>query len=215
MGTRPNKSAGTVPKEPPKPLLSYSQLNTLNGAKKYFRIKAVGDNSQVVWNFALLPAVEAALQYGPNASTKGSITVPEVKAGMMHSTAIKYKNFIVPGGSPVVQGIGIQATTRQFVGLFIGTEGTTSFPSLNPIYRTDNKKGDYTETNTGYSDNNNAVTAAEKFDKEIVQAMKPVIIEIKSDTSISYECVIVNFKYYIRSANRVYYVIDTLSTKYK
>lgn len=213
MVTAANKSAGVNITGKSTPAVRYSQLNNINGEKKHFKITTV--DGKKTWNFALLPSVEAALQYGPNTSVKGAITVPEVKPGILNNTAVKYKNFLVPGGSPVIQGVGIQATTRQIVGLFIGTEGSSDYPSLNPIYRLDNAAGDYKETGVGYGQTANAITRALEFDEQIVQEMKAVNVEIKSDVTFSFECVIVNFKYYVRSANRVYYVLDMLSTKYR
>lgn len=220
MATPPNRNAGVNITGKSTPVIKYSQLNDINGggenSKKHFRITTIG-KAPYTWNFALLPSVEAALQYGPNTSVKGTITVPEVKPGILNSTAIKYKNSLVPGGAPVIQGVGIQATTRQLVGLFIGSEGLgeNKYPSLNPIYRLDNNQSDYKETGLGYSQTNNAVSKAIEFDTVIVQGMKPVKVEIKSDITFTFECVIVNFKYYVRSANRVYYVMDVLSTKYR
>jgi hypothetical protein len=214
MGTRANRSAGVSNNKATPPVLKYTELNNLNNAsgKKSFKI-TTKETTPVTWNFALLPSVEAALQYGPNTSVKGAITVPEVKPGILNNTTAKYKNSLVPGGAPVIQGVGIQATTRQLVGLFIGTEGTgNSFPSLNPIYRVNEKT--YKETSTGVTQNDNAIAKARKFDTDIVQKMKVVTITINSDVNFEFECVIVNFKYYLRSANRVYYVMDVLSTKY-
>lgn len=207
-----NRGAGVSNKKPDPPVLKYTELNTIGGDKKTFRITTKETNA-VTWNFALLPSVEAALQYGPNTSVKGTITVPEVKPGILNSTTAKYKNSLVPGGAPVIQGVGIQATTRQLVGLFIGTEGKNEYPSLNPIYRIDEKTSK--ETSTGYSNSENAIDKAMKFDLDIVQKMKVVDIKIHSDVEFNFEGVIVNFKYYLRSANRVYYVMDILSTKYR
>ncbi len=213
MGTRANRSAGVSSKKAEPPVLKYSELNNLGSDKKSFRI-TTKETPAVTWNFALLPSVEAALQYGPNTSVKGAITVPEVKPGILNNTTAKYKNSLVPGGAPVIQGVGIQATTRQIVGLFIGTEGSNNYPSLNPIYRVEGQSG-YKETSTGYTQDNNAIAKALEFDRDIVQKMKVVNIVINSDVNFEFECVIVNFKYYLRSANRVYYVMDVLSTKYR
>lgn len=215
MGTAPNRSSGVSKGKSSPPAIKYTDLNNLDNSKKSFKITTKEEDA-VTWYFALLPSVEAALQYGPNTSVKGTITVPEVKPGILSTTTAKFKNSLVPGGAPVIQGVGIQATTRQLVGLFIGTEGYENYPSLNSIYRINKQDVEgYKEVKPGYDQNNNAVKKALEFDEKIVQKMKAVDIQIISDVTFNFECVIVNFKYYLRSANRVYYVMDVLSTKYR
>ena len=217
MVSRPNSSAGVTAPSKTKPALKYTELNHIGDDKKYFKVKFKDGDTTQVWSFALLPSVEAALQYGPNGNMKGNVTTPEVKPGLLNSTTAKYKNSLVPGGTPIIQGVGIQATTRQIIGLFIGTEtlneSDTAYPSLNTIYRVDSV-GDYKEDGLPYSKFTNAVSKAVDFDKKVVQQMKVVEIDINSDVPFKDECVIVNFKYYLRSGNRVYYVMDLLSTKY-
>lgn len=215
MPTKPNRSVGIqLPASLANPLAKSSEVthkpNEGKGTFKISRLKAgTGLNAETTWHFAMPPAVEAALQFSPNASVKGSITVPEVKPGLLNNSTMKYKNFLIPGGKPAVQAIGIQATTMQLTGTFIGTEGNSGKPSLNPIY--ENGSGGH----PGYDQDNNAASKAVKFDREIVQAMQRVHIEIHTDVIYKFTGVILNFKYYMRKANRTYYVIDLLATSYK
>lgn len=214
MATRPNRAAGVTLPSAIKEIgvRATNETHTPSKGRGTFKISKLsggtGRQPVTTWHFALPPAVEAALQFSPGASVKGSMTVPEAKPGMLTNSSMKYKNFLIPGGTPVIQAIGIQASTIQLVGTFIGTEGNTAVPSLNPIYPID-------QNTLGYSEENNSASKAVKFDREIVQAMQRVYVEIQTDVTYKYEGVIMNFKYYMRNATRTYYVMDLLATTYK
>lgn len=207
MATRPNRSAGATKQvnlnNLPKIDVEYKELE--DSSNYYFKVTELVEGAKS-WYFAMPPAVEAALQYSPNAPVKGQFGVPEVKPGLLNNTTLKFKNFIVPGGLPVVQGIGVQSSTFQLVGVIIGSDGFSSNPSLNPIYKMDNTNG--------YTDTKNAARAAIEFDEQIAQKMNVVSVEIRTDVTYKFKGVILNFKYYQRRANSTYYVIDFLATEY-
>lgn len=158
------------------------------------------------FNFALLPAIET------NAS-KGQGGVPEVKPGVITMTNMKYKNFIIPGATPVVQSIGVQNTVHQFVGAFIGSETITAQPqrpSLSHIYRT----GDYTQETAPWTTQESSFNKAKRFDHYVVQSCRPITLKMVSDITYTYEGVVTSFKFYTVRADRAYYIIDVLATVY-
>lgn len=221
MATPPNRAAGLTSKDfnDAQAEIKLAKLKTNYNQRKddiqnnSFKISYGTAEKGKVWYFALPPAIESALQYSPNSSLKGSIAVPEVKPGLLNISTMKYKNFIVPGGTPAVQGIGVQSTTFQLVGMIIGTEGVNSKPSVQGLY---GKKAVPEATDSlGVNSNNNAATAAVEFDMEMAQKMREVTVEIKADVLYTFTGVILNFKYYMRRSNCTYYIIDFLATNYK
>ena len=210
MATKGSRSAGLYNLKNKAPIVTkYSDLRKIDGGTKTFTITS----SAGVWNFALLPAIEASLQFSPSGSLKGNISTPEAKPGIMSNTELKFKSFLIPGGTPAIQGIGVQGNTFQLVGLFIGGEGIDKDPSLKGAYRTD-VTGSFENGNKGYNSSENAERASLAFDKEIVMTMAPVIVEIKNDITYTFKGVITNYKRYVRAANKVYYVLNFLTTDY-
>lgn len=210
--SKPQKSAGLTLPEPERiaPRELKDKYEDLEDSKSYFTVSYFEDGTgkSKVFHFAMLPAIEAQLQFSSGGSLKGQGSVPEVKPGILTNTTVKYKNFLVPGGSPVVQTIGIQQTTHQLVGAFIGSEafkdkGGAYTKDLNPIYRIDNGKL------------GSAPHLAKEFDEKVVQSGRPVNIEIQSDVKYFYEGVIVSFKFYAVRQDRAYYVLDLLATRYR
>jgi hypothetical protein len=207
MAVSPNRSAGLDPTIARGIGTDYSQVQTIepwggatlnNIMKDIFVVKyfpAEGDAPRF-FCFALPPAVD---QTGGGRGQNG---IPEIKPGIVTNTTMKYKNFIVPGATPVVQAIGVQNTTYQFVGALIGSEEIklsavrTTPPEINA------------------TEEQNAHKAAQLFDRNIVQQAKIVDILIITDITYKYRGVVVNFKFHSVRAERVYYTIDLLATDY-
>lgn len=160
------------------------------------------------WNFALLPAIENTLR--PNNSTAG---VPEVKPGILVRTGMNFKRFLIPGGPPVFQALGIEETFYQLVGAFIGAE-TNNGQEANPqaVYN----------INTSL----NAYDSAMLFDKEVVQTAREVHLSILAgsgkrgfpiiDTPIQINVygIVQNIRYFGVRHDRTYYAIDFRVTRY-
>jgi hypothetical protein len=180
---------------------------TLNQSREnVFVIKYIDNETEKdnYFNFALLPAIEAT-------SNRGQNGVPEVKPGVVTMTNMKYKNFLVPGSTPVIQTIGVQSTMHQFVGAFIGSENIAVLAkraSLNHVYRLDGM------ANPPYNDTDNAFMKAKLFDRKVVQSGRPITMTLTSDVSYTYEGVVVGFKFYTVRADRAYYTLDVLTTVY-
>lgn len=211
MATKGSPSAGLYNLKNKAPIVTkYSDLRKIDGGTKTFTITSANAGT---WNFALLPSIEASLQFSPSGSLKGNISTPEAKPGIMSNTELKFKSFLVPGGKPAIQGIGIQGNTFQLTGLFIGGEGINTNPDLKGAYRT-NITGSYENGNKGYTSSENAEQASKDFEDKIVMAMTPVTVEIVNDITYKFQGVITNYKRYVRAANKVYYVLNFLTTDY-
>ena len=177
---------------------------------------------------ALLPAIETNLQYSPSGSMKGQTGVPEVKPGIPSMTTMKYKNILVPGGTPILQTIGVQGVTHTLIGAFIGSEGKgnsylpeelifSTKGSLDPIY---NLNSSYTNplpnSSSLISNTVNAYQSAKFFDKTVVRSGYPIIATVISGgITYTYEGVVLDFKFYAVRDNRAYYVIDILTSNYR
>jgi hypothetical protein len=161
------------------------------------------DNTSKYFNFALLPAIETT-------ANRGQGGVPEVKPGIVTMTSMKYKNFLIPGATPVIQSIGVQSTVHQFVGAFIGSENISNMATratmdfVYPLVATD----------PPWTNIENSFNKAKMFDHKVVQSGRPITMEMRSDVDYVYEGVIVGFKFYAVRADRAYYTMDLLGTNY-
>lgn len=202
----PNRSAGLDPTIARGIGSNSGQLQTVapwggaslnNVMKDIFTVKYLRkEGDPRFFCFALPPAVD---QTG---NGRGQNGIPEIKPGIVTNTTMKYKNFIVPGATPVVQAIGVQNTTYQFVGALIGSEEIRISP------------GRSTAPEINATQDDNADKAARLFDRNIVQQAKIVDIKVITDIVYTYRGVIVNFKFHSVRAERVYYVFDLLAVDY-
>lgn len=103
-----------------------------------FTIKFVDNsNTEQIYKFSLLPAVESRLASGSQ--------VPEVKPGILIKTSMNIKRFLVPGGSPMFQMLGAEQTMIQLVGLLIGNESLTANRVLPAKKEEENKEPEIVE----------------------------------------------------------------------
>jgi hypothetical protein len=155
------------------------------------------------FNFALLPAIETT-------ANRGQGGVPEVKPGLVTMTSMRYKNFIIPGSTPVIQSIGVQSTVHQFVGAFVGSENiddTAIRATMDFVYPLVGQEPPWTNVE-------NSFNKANLFDKKVVQSGRPITMTLRSDIDYVYEGVIVGFKFYAIRADRAYYTLDLMGTVY-
>lgn len=155
------------------------------------------------YNFSLLPAIESKFSSGPTAQ------VPEVKPGILLKTSMNIKRFLIAGGPPVFQTLGIEQTMFQIVGLFIGNEGTRGLGEAGAaqLYR--------------LKATLDAQRAARVFDQEVVQPGRPVTLSLFASSSeyaaaikVDYKCLLQNLRVFIVRSDRVYYSLDALVLEY-
>lgn len=154
--------------------------------------------------FSLLPAMESKFSGGATAQ------VPEIKPGILAKTSMNIKRFLIPGGPPVFQVMGIEQTILQLVGLFIGNEGvgTEGTGAANALYKP-------------LLATLNAQKTSQIFDREVVQSGQPVILSVSSASSkfdnglsLQYKCLLQNFRVFIARSDRVYYAMDAIVLEY-
>ena len=164
--------------------------------------------------FALLPAIDNVLNYSSSSPFRGTETVPEVKPGIPIRTAMKHRNTVIPGGTNVVQTIGIDSKYIVLVGAFVGTEtkGTPNSTFYDTIYQ---RIGNPKEALPEY----NSYKQAMFFNKEVVEKGAPVNITIQTagqeaKDSIKVTGVIVDFKVQVVRESKTYYAMTVLYTEH-
>jgi hypothetical protein len=194
-----------------------ARQNRDSGTEDFFKIlytNVKGQKKSFV--FALLPAIDLSSR------GVGNSNVPDLKAGVVIRTSMRQKNIPIPGGTPIIQTIGVDSTIMQVVGAFIGSERIT-----NPA---DSSRGDLSTIYTGLQNLSTAEsseTKARAFMSEVVHSGRPVEFHAKSVSRTSdnpkakaegmelkYKGVIVNFKFYAARRNRSYYAIDLILSEY-
>lgn len=201
--------------------LAQQNLEYRQGEKDVFRIDYLDSSgAPKVFLFDLLPAIEN------RASNKmGSIEVPEAKPGILRRIDTKHKNIIIPGGTPVVQSIGIDKALLNLVGCFTGADEAYEGKS---IPRAGQQALDELKDNTLMSrpgqatdPNDSAIKASKKFYEDVVIPMTQVTVTIQSSNGpdegverLVYKGVIVTFKDYVVRQNKTFYTIDLLITEY-
>lgn len=142
---------------------------------KYTYFNTNGDLLDRYFNFSLLPAIESTLQYSASGNFRGNAGVPDTRPGIPIRTSVKHRNITCPGGTTVIQTIGIESKYITLVGAFIGSEGITTSPnsknSLDPIYYLGKKDDIVSSATTSYK-------KALLFDNEVVQQGKEVTLFI-------------------------------------
>lgn len=135
------------------------------------------DNKKVTkyFNFSLLPAIETTVQYSSSGNFRGNASVPEVRPGIPIRTAVKHKNIVCPGGTTVIQTVGIEGKFIALVGAFTGTEDSTDKPnspaSLDSVYPNNTKNDTVPSATSSY-------LKALQFDQEVVQEGREVTVYI-------------------------------------
>ena len=153
-----------------------------------------------VFNFALPPAVDNILTYSGSGSFRGNASVPDVKAGLPIRTTMKHKNIVIPGGTNVVQTIGVDSKYIVLVGAFIGSEEFSTKPKTPGVSRS-------------------SYQTAKEFDERVVQQGAPISLNVTINAAggaetIDITGVIVDFKAYAVRRAKTYYSITVLYTKY-
>lgn len=155
-----------------------------------------------VFNFSLPPAIDNILTYSASGSFRGNASVPDVKAGLPIRTTMKHRNIVIPGGTNVVQTIGIDSKYIVLVGAFFGTEEFSTKPKQ-----------------TGTKTLATSYRFAKEFDERVVQQGAPITLKITINAAsgkeeIEVTGVIVDFKAYAVRQAKTYYSITVLYTKY-
>jgi len=168
------------------------------------------------FRFSLLPAIENKI----SPLIPGQ-TVPGVQPGIMINTAMRHRNILIPGSTPVYQAIGLESVEIRLCGLLSGDE-TVINDTPGPITFTDNELGNAT---SGYD-------LAQFFREEVVIPGVPVDVEIYASAGqvaplqreganpngsikINGSLLIKSFRSMSARASREYYCIDAFLINYK
>jgi hypothetical protein len=225
---KPNKSTGVSSKAKTyyNPAITGEELIKINARRNkkdaftvnYYVGEKDGKEVRSTFIFALLPAIDHILNYSASGPFRGNESVPEVKPGIPIRTAMKHRNTVIPGGTNVVQTIGIDSKYIVLVGAFVGTEKSTSeAPAGSTFYDTIYQRiGNPKEQLPDY----NSYKQAMLFNKEVVEKGAPVNITIqtegqKADESIKVTGVIVDFKLQAVRESKTYYAMTVLYTDQK
>ncbi|EKQ70412.1 hypothetical protein OsccyDRAFT_0699 [Leptolyngbyaceae cyanobacterium JSC-12] len=181
-------------------------ISTVRATRFEIRYTNVNGSSQL-YLFSLPPAIETNLR-----SNTAGASVPEVKPGILIRTSMNYKRFLLPGGSPAYQSLGVEQTMIQLVGLFIGVEGNFYVAPGQVLY---GKFADTLKLNSAYQ-------TARRFDEEVVQSAREVDLFINSESpqgltpiSINYRCILRSMRLFVARHDRVYYALDAEVTTFK
>lgn len=219
---KPNKSTGAASRVITSAIVGNDLVNANARRNKkdsftvdYYVGEKEGQANYLKFTFALLPAIDNIVNYSASGSFRGNESVPEVKPGIPIRTAMKHRNTVIPGGTNVIQTIGIDSKYIVLVGAFVGTEKSTSGDSVGATFydtiyqRAGNPKGPLPE----YS----SYKQAKFFNDEVVEKGAPVNITIqtegqKTDDSIKVTGVIVDFKIQAVREAKTYYAMTILYT---
>lgn len=188
-------------------------------------------NVEKYFLFSLMPAMETSLRGNNN-----GMNVPEVKPGISFKTDMNTKKITIPGARPIFQSLSIDKTVIQITAALIGNERVVY--RTTPDSKNQEKNNAISQINTSSRGNRlnastlafNNLTDSESFDAfssaiyidtNIVQVGRPILLTIKTNTSIQDEpvylklkCLIQSFRYIARYQDRCYYSLDLLSTDY-
>jgi len=170
------------------------------------------------FNFSLPPAIDNILTYSSSGSFRGNASVPDVKPGIPIRTAMKHRNINIPGGTSVVQTIGVDSKYMVLVGAFLGSEqfstaAMSSIPNqFAPVYSSLSSGA----ANYGLS---TAYTMAKAFDENVVQQGAAVTVTINMNDGVYSENVtatgvVVDFKIQAVRPAKTYYSITLLYTTF-
>lgn len=219
---KPNKSTGAASRVITPAIVGNDLVNANARRNKkdsftvdYYVGEKEGQANYLKFTFALLPAIDNIVNYSASGPFRGNESVPEVKPGIPIRTAMKHRNTVIPGGTNVIQTIGIDSKYIVLVGAFVGTEKSTSGDSVGATFydtiyqRAGNPKGPLPE----YS----SYKQAKFFNDEVVEKGAPVNITIqtegqKTDDSIKVTGVIVDFKIQAVREAKTYYAMTILYT---
>lgn len=217
-----------TPRSVSRTTLSRTKNDVLGGKNDEFRIEYQNTQGSSRWfTFTLLPAIDITGRGGIGNVNVGSMgMIPEVKPGIVIRTTMKQKNIVIPGGTPVVQTIGVDNTIMQLVGSFVGTELDTGSGSAK-------KQGDLSTLYYGYDSDAQqqpSTDKAEIFRNEVVYSGRPVTVVLQTEhkaprfskdnrpevvrVRLKHRGVVIGFKYYAQRVNRTYYTLDLLLTDY-
>lgn len=219
---KPNKSTGVTPRTITPAIVGDDLVNAnaRRSKKDIFSVNYyIGDENgkakYSTFTFALLPAIDHIVNYSASGPFRGNESVPEVKPGIPIRTAMKHRNTVIPGGTNVVQTIGIDSKHIVLVGAFVGTEKSTSGAPVgstffDTIYQ---RIGNPKEQLPDY----NSYKQAMLFNKEVVEKGAPVNITIqtegqKAEESIKVTGVIVDFRLQAVRKAKTYYAMTVLYT---
>ena len=221
---KPNKSTAVVTaKTDYNPTIAGDDLIKANARRskkdsftvKYYVGEKNGKADYLTFNFALLPAIDNIVNYSASGPFRGNESVPEVKPGIPIRIAMKHRNTVIPGGTNVVQTIGIDSKYIVLVGAFVGTEKSTSEASVGSTYYDTiyQRAGNLKEQLPQY----NSYKQAMLFNKEVVEKGAPVNIIVQTegqvaDDSIKVTGVIVDFKIQAVREAKTYYAMTVLYT---
>lgn len=221
---KPNKSTAVVTaKTDYNPTIAGDDLIKANARRskkdsftvKYYVGEKNGKADYLTFNFALLPAIDNIVNYSASGPFRGNESVPEVKPGIPIRIAMKHRNTVIPGGTNVVQTIGIDSKYIVLVGAFVGTEKSTSEASVGSTYYDTiyQRAGNPKEQLPQY----NSYKQAMLFNKEVVEKGAPVNIIVQTegqvaDDSIKVTGVIVDFKIQAVREAKTYYAMTVLYT---
>lgn len=178
------------------------------------------DNKKVTkyFNFSLLPAIETTVQYSSSGNFRGNASVPEVRPGIPIRTAVKHKNIVCPGGTTVIQTVGIEGKFIALVGAFTGTEDAgpnrpNSTASLDSVYLNNTKNDTVPSATSSY-------LKALQFDHEVVQEGREVTVYIdtvdkeQKKYTLKIKGIINEFRFQAVRRFKTYYSISMVITDF-
>jgi hypothetical protein len=167
--------------------------------KSIFSITPVGSKTSFILD--LLPAVESKLRY-PSQGTE----VPNASQGIMSRTVHAISRFVIPGGAPVIQYVGIEGRIITYVGAFIGKDignnkVKSGYEQLQEFESTILNRGRRVEILVSSQDTGSpkGLTGHFNSDTNLVMKETGVIQRVVTRTA---------------RANRVYYEFELLVTDY-
>jgi hypothetical protein len=222
-------SANPTPTVEPEPVRREQDFNIK--AEKHFRIYVSKDR---YFEMDMLPAIRQNLSHPHGLSGQ---SVPGAPPGVTFTQLQNTANIPIPGGAPVVQSLGVNMMTMQFVGAFIGlprsTQGSDAYWRLEGrddfdcvLHKTAGERTFYDDP-TGKIGNrypgrgilnkgDESWHASYIFSRDVVAEQKEVKVSIFTQNYLAIQEVgiITQFVPMLARNDRVYYKFTLLITDY-